>query len=313
MKYLLLLKLSVITTFVLKLVDSELSDANSCLKDVKQGIKNELLTSLNGIVGVGWDDLMNEITLPIFATTFYKCKTTPDGHFLIPDNVLAVPIQEVFIDRSAKTTKYFGNAKSETVIFTRTKSFAEIVESGSFDVGKHNLKKIFSDGNIIMLEIGIDYKAFKFIAEEKADVDPSFLEKIDEIVESLKKGLPIFAKYQAECIIRDYGTHIVNKALTGASMKYKAFVTEDNVEIYDGGLTQLKTDAATYFLNLIIGNNKTQTELIDRGFFEKLENSFIETKGGLDVRLILGADKVRQSKILNKNSFQISERFIKNG
>uniref|UniRef100_A0A914P7R4 Uncharacterized protein n=1 Tax=Panagrolaimus davidi TaxID=227884 RepID=A0A914P7R4_9BILA len=82
-------------------------------------------------------------------------------------------------------------------------------------------------------------------------------------------------------------------------MKYKAFVTEDNVEMYDGGITQLNTDAATYFLNLIAGDNKTQTDLIDRGFFEKLENSFIETKGGLDVQLILGADKKDLSKMDN--------------
>uniref|UniRef100_A0AC35ER06 Uncharacterized protein n=1 Tax=Panagrolaimus sp. PS1159 TaxID=55785 RepID=A0AC35ER06_9BILA len=185
-----------------------LSDVNSCLLQLHQQLDNKLTTTTSGIVGVGFDDLTNEITLPIFATTFYKCKTTPDGHFLIPDNVLAVPIQEVFIDRSARSYKSYDDVEKERIKDNRH-DINGFVGGGTFAKGNQETKKYFSDKNTMMFEVKIGYKAFIFIAED-TELDNAFRGKIDDIIESLDRNLTILAKYQAECIIRDYGTHIVN-------------------------------------------------------------------------------------------------------
>uniref|UniRef100_A0A914PEN9 Macrophage-expressed gene 1 protein n=1 Tax=Panagrolaimus davidi TaxID=227884 RepID=A0A914PEN9_9BILA len=267
-----------------------LSDVNSCLLQLHQQLGNTLTTTTSGIVGVGWDDLVNEITLPIFATTFYKCKTTPDGHFLIPDNVMAVPIQEVFIDRSAKSYKSYDDVKKERIKANRH-DINGFVGGGTFEKGNQETKQYFSDKNTMMFEVKIGYKAFIFIAED-TELDNAFRGKIDEIIESLDRNLTILAKYQAECIIRDYGTHIINKALTGASMKYKAFAKAQSEHSHSADITQMEKDAAVSFLELVGGGEKSTSKnsILEKTAFEKrTQYSTIETKGGSDVRKILNA------------------------
>uniref|UniRef100_A0A914YJY0 Perforin-2 n=1 Tax=Panagrolaimus superbus TaxID=310955 RepID=A0A914YJY0_9BILA len=199
----------------------QLSNENNCLYTLHNQMDNKLTTTTPGIVGVGWDDLSNKMTLPILATKFDHCKTTPDGHFLIPDNVLAIPVQEVFIDRSARSYKSYDDVEKENIQAERAE-FSSFVGGGTYAKGNQDTKKRFSNKNTMMLEAKIGYKAFTFIAETQ-ELDAAFQQKIDEIIESIYEERLVLAQYQAECLIRDYGTHIVNKALTGASMKYKAF------------------------------------------------------------------------------------------
>uniref|UniRef100_A0A914PIW4 Macrophage-expressed gene 1 protein n=1 Tax=Panagrolaimus davidi TaxID=227884 RepID=A0A914PIW4_9BILA len=281
---------------------TELSDENGCLLQLHQQMGNMLNATASGIVGVSWDDLTNKMTLPIFATTFTKCKTTPDGHFLIPDNVLAVPVQEVFIDRTAKSYKSYNDIEKDNIRAERHEYDTHMGRSrlsGTFSKSNEEIKKIFSKGNMMMFEAQIGYKAFTFIAEE-AELNSAFRGKIDEIIESLDLSHPILAKYQAECIIRDYGTHVVNKVLTGASMKYKAFMKTSQVDKYtheSGGGRIPETEASETFLRLVelgmdrisssswsASNNKTRNS-----FEDNVQYSTIETKGGSDVRKILKA------------------------
>lgn len=274
----------------------ELSDEKICLFTLHNRMGNTYTTTSSGLVGVGWDDLTNKITLPIFSTKFDKCKTTPDGHFLIPDNVLAVPVQEIFVDRKAKSYKFYSDVEKENIRGDRHE-FGSIVGGGSFSTGNQEIKKQFANGNTMMLEAQIGYKAFIFILEAE-ELDVAFNIKIDEIIDSLNSGLPILAKYQAECIIRDYGTHVVNKALTGASMKYKAFVRINGSHTQD--TEKIESEAAITFFGLIGGVEKLMFEnhSSKNGFEERAQYSIIETKGGPDVRKILNT---KDEVILNSD------------
>uniref|UniRef100_A0AC34FV98 Macrophage-expressed gene 1 protein n=1 Tax=Panagrolaimus sp. ES5 TaxID=591445 RepID=A0AC34FV98_9BILA len=251
---------------------------------------NMLTTTTSGIVGVGWDDLTNKITLPILATKYDLCKTTPDGHFLIPDNVLAIPVQEVIVDQSAKSYKSYKDVEKENIRANR-EEMGSFVGGGSFSKGNQETKKHFSNGNTMMMEAQIGYKAFIFIAEAK-ELDSTFQGKIDEIIESLNDGRQMLAQYQAECLIRDYGTHVVNKALTGATMKYKAFVNTEGLHAHDARISKMESEAAASFLFLAKGGTQSTSEnqeQIKTGFEEHKQYSTIETKGGADVRNILNA------------------------
>uniref|UniRef100_A0AC34F097 Macrophage-expressed gene 1 protein n=1 Tax=Panagrolaimus sp. ES5 TaxID=591445 RepID=A0AC34F097_9BILA len=229
---------------------------------------NMITTTTPGIVGVGWDDLTNEMTLPILATKFDQCKTTPDGHFLIPDNVLA-----------------------RKNIRANRDGMGSFVGGGSYSRGNQEIKKHFSNKNTMMLEAQIGYKAFIFIAEAK-ELDAAFQIKIDEIIESLYEERLTLAQYQAECLIRDYGTHVVNKALTGASMKYKAFVGTEGLHEHDATVSKMESEAAITFLGLLSADKKSESEnrmLSKNGFEQRTQYSTIETKGGADVRNVLSA------------------------
>uniref|UniRef100_A0A914QZK3 Macrophage-expressed gene 1 protein n=1 Tax=Panagrolaimus davidi TaxID=227884 RepID=A0A914QZK3_9BILA len=270
----------------------ELSAKNKCLHRLHFKMENGITTALSGLVGVGWDDLTNKITLPIFPTKYLKCKTTPDGHFLLPDNVLAIPIQEVIIDRTAKSYKSYNDIEKESIKASRDEGFVKYVGGGSYASGNQEIKKIFSNGQTSMLEANIGYKAFTFIAEPNEGLDPIFHDKIEEIIKSYQNYLPYLALYQAECLIRDYGTHVVNKVLTGAMIRYRIFVKKDEKHTH---MADVKTSQSEHSVNILgifgtDGKGETKEEKAKREAFEEnVQYSFIETKGGPDVRSILGA------------------------
>uniref|UniRef100_A0AC35F1H7 MACPF domain-containing protein n=1 Tax=Panagrolaimus sp. PS1159 TaxID=55785 RepID=A0AC35F1H7_9BILA len=212
----------------------ELSAKNKCLHRLHFKMENGITTALSGLVGVGWDDLTNKITLPIFPTKYLKCKTTPDGHFLLPDNVLAIPIQEVIIDRTAKSYKSYNDIEKESIKASRDEGFVKYVGGGSYASGNQEIKKIFSNGQT------------SITPNER--LDPIFQDKIEEIIKSYQNYLPYLALYQAECLIRDYGTHVVNKVLTGAMIRYRIFVKKDEKHTH---MADVKTSQSEHSVNIL--------------------------------------------------------------
>lgn len=80
----------------------ELSKADRCASLVqKNSNSSSLAQRLEGMVGVGWDSLLNVETLPILAMTYRDCRTTPDGVVLLPDNVAAEAVFQTSMDRMA--------------------------------------------------------------------------------------------------------------------------------------------------------------------------------------------------------------------
>uniref|UniRef100_A0A914PCV5 Uncharacterized protein n=1 Tax=Panagrolaimus davidi TaxID=227884 RepID=A0A914PCV5_9BILA len=55
------------------------------------------------MVGLGWNDLTNEYTLPIFKETYFKCLTDYNNQFLIPDNIFLIPVKHTTLDRTSST------------------------------------------------------------------------------------------------------------------------------------------------------------------------------------------------------------------
>ena len=269
-----------------------LSDVNKCLLEIHEKMKNPITQTVNGVVGIGWDDLTNKVTLPIFANEYKECQTTPDGSYLIPDNILAIPVQEVVIDRTASSYKRFQDISEDNIKTERNEGKFMFFGGGTYSEGQQTIKKYLSDRNTIMLESKIGYKAFTFIAREKEGLDEAFKDKIEEIVKSIEEEKPLLAQYQAELIIRDYGTHVVNKALTGAMISSKWFIDDKGETKNDAKMMKMSNDAAADFLGLFGGGSSglsSNKDTSNSGYRNETRYCIIDTKGGPDVRRLLNA------------------------
>src|SRR5688500_18557206 len=81
---------------------TELGKADLCASLVQKNANSSSLAQrFEGMVGVGWDSLLNVETLPILAVTYHDCRTTPDGVVLLPDNVAAEAVFQTSLDRMA--------------------------------------------------------------------------------------------------------------------------------------------------------------------------------------------------------------------
>uniref|UniRef100_A0A914PPM2 Macrophage-expressed gene 1 protein n=1 Tax=Panagrolaimus davidi TaxID=227884 RepID=A0A914PPM2_9BILA len=255
--------------------------------------------NLGVIVGIGWDSLRNEQTLPVFATTYNLCRTDPDGNFLIPDNVVVFPIKEANVHSSSTIYESFSSFKNsdggkiEVSAGGGVPGIAEI--SGSMSVETKIAKEHMEKNKQTCFSKTVEYRAFDLIANENAGFDKSFTDRLKEIAIAINQGNPLLAQYEAESIIADYGTHVTNRALAGASIKMLTFATV--TEAADKSTFALKTSAE--FKASVVGladmgtkadyeHNEAKTS----GTKDITSESYVLTKGGPDVNRLLGTDPV---------------------
>uniref|UniRef100_A0AC34G695 Macrophage-expressed gene 1 protein n=1 Tax=Panagrolaimus sp. ES5 TaxID=591445 RepID=A0AC34G695_9BILA len=223
---------------------SVLSPEDKCIANIQKEIKDRKVSrNLGGIVGIGWDSLTDKATLPVFSQTYHQCRTVPDGDFLIPDNIVVFPIKEANIQKSSEIFESFSHYKSSTGGSFETSAGGGIPGLGSASaslrggipglgsasaslsvstkIGKEHMEKKKQTG----FSNKIEYHAFEIIGSEKAGFDEVFTMRLNDIAKAIKDKNLLLAQYEAESIIGDYGTHVVNKALAGASISMLGFST----------------------------------------------------------------------------------------
>uniref|UniRef100_A0AC34F3Q0 Macrophage-expressed gene 1 protein n=1 Tax=Panagrolaimus sp. ES5 TaxID=591445 RepID=A0AC34F3Q0_9BILA len=274
---------------------SYLSPEDTCIAHIREHIKERKISrNLGGIVGIGWDSLTNEATLPVFSQTYKLCRTVPDGDYLVPDNVVVLPIKEANLHKSSEMFDSFSSYKTSTGGSLSVSAgggvpgIAEVSGSMSVEtkVGKEHMEKhkqtAFSNK--------IEYRAFTLIGTEKAGFDEIFEERLNEIVKAIKDGNRVLAQYEAESIIGDYGTHVTNKAVAGASVTMLSFADTTEVEDKKSFALKVSTDFHASFMGAVSMGLKAsadhESSQDDETKFSTSQ-SYIFTKGGPDVNRLL--------------------------
>uniref|UniRef100_A0AC35F9P1 Macrophage-expressed gene 1 protein n=1 Tax=Panagrolaimus sp. PS1159 TaxID=55785 RepID=A0AC35F9P1_9BILA len=282
-----------------------LSPEDKCIASIRKEITDRKVSrNLGGIVGIGWDSLRNEQTLPVFATTYNLCRTVPDGDFLIPDNVVVFPIKEANIQKSSSIHESFSafknsdGGKLEVSAGGGVPGIAEVSGSMSVEtkIGKEHMEKSKKTCFINTVE----YRAFDLIANENAGFDKTFTDRLKEIVIAINQGNQLLAQYEAESIIADYGTHVTNRAKAGASIKMLTFATMTSSS--DKSAFALKTSAEFKASVVGIADMGTKAEYEHKktqqnGVKDISSESYIITKGGPDVNRLLANDGANKMSI----------------
>uniref|UniRef100_A0A914PC33 MACPF domain-containing protein n=1 Tax=Panagrolaimus davidi TaxID=227884 RepID=A0A914PC33_9BILA len=132
----------------------------------------------------------------------------------------------------------------------------------------------------------VEYHAFNLIATESAGFEKSFTDRLVEIAENVKAGTFLLAQYNAESLIGDYGTHVTNKALAGASIKMLSFTKADN----ETDKLSIKAKLTAGFKANILGIAKSDMEMhaslgldFESQSYSSESQTFLITKGGPDV------------------------------
>uniref|UniRef100_A0A914PP25 Macrophage-expressed gene 1 protein n=1 Tax=Panagrolaimus davidi TaxID=227884 RepID=A0A914PP25_9BILA len=294
------------TLFLLSVADvSVLSPEDKCIANIRKEIKDRKVSrNLGGIVGIGWDSLKDKATLPVFSQTYHLCRTVPDGDFLVPDNIHVLPIKEANIQKSSETFDTFSHYKSSTGGSFKASGGGGIPGIGSAEasfgvstkVGKEHMEKNKRTG----FSNKIEYHAFTLIGSEKAGFDEIFTMRLNDIAKAIKDKNRLLAQYEAESIIADYGTHVVNKALAGASVTMLGFSETTSVEDKKSFSMKMSADFHASFLGAVStgvsASADTETSS-DSGSDSTKSQTYIMTKGGPDVNRLLSSNAENKMQI----------------
>ena len=189
------------------------------------------LASSNNLIGyevlpgIGWDNLLNHERGDIIDFKYFKCRTTRDGRFLIPDDIFVVPIKSSKVDISSEIFDHFSD-------FTSTTSFSinsgatgvvpvdevPISIGGSFSLELQNVKKNQIDLNTFTTRVQARYGRYTATLHPEAKLNDGFKKRLFSIARHMLFGKNRTAAYETQLLIRDYGTHILTSVDAGASV-----------------------------------------------------------------------------------------------
>ena len=153
-----------------------LSDIDQCKILLKQNSMlngNETMVTLEGIVGVGWDDLRNRAMLPVLKNTYRHCKRIQDDVLFVPDNIEAVPVLQTILERMANVYTSFDEYHKQT---TDTISvggggiFHGFTLSGSFSSKHQVTRNTFHRQKSTMLHSKMVHHAYTLIADGNSEL-----------------------------------------------------------------------------------------------------------------------------------------------
>ena len=66
------------------------------------------------VPGIGWDNLQNVETGLVTSFSYFLCKVTYDGRYVIPDDTFAIPLKSSIVERNAELYQNWDAWKSVT-------------------------------------------------------------------------------------------------------------------------------------------------------------------------------------------------------
>uniref|UniRef100_A0A914QQM1 Macrophage-expressed gene 1 protein n=1 Tax=Panagrolaimus davidi TaxID=227884 RepID=A0A914QQM1_9BILA len=274
-----------------------MNEIDQCISQMQTTFKNnDMIKTLAGLVGQGWNDLLSDYTLPVLATTFKKCLTDPDGEYLVPDNVFVIPVRDAEVERTSTqidSFKEFSSDSSDKIGVSGSATVKGVQIGASFSSENKETKENYEKKNSIMFLNKVQYSAFDLMTNDD-NFDEYFIYRLQQIAESVKNDKMLWAQFLSEAFISDFGTHVINQATAGAEIYQQTFI--DRIEKFKGesNMQEYKAEVSLGFAKiakLSIGY-ETKSEKSEKHFSAKsTTKSILKTKGGPDITRISKMEK----------------------
>lgn len=182
---------------------------------------------------------------------FSTCQISKDGKYLIPDSVFLIPVQESKIETYAEYFDHWDNYTSMTSTSINLDATFYSVVSGKFSTGYSTTKLHMYNDNAKSTRIQIRNKLYTVKLQPASQLHPAFKSRVYDIASSIQNNNTDYAQYQAEMLIRDYGTHYVSSIDAGAILSQIDFVRSvDSMDSFKHS-AEIKASASANFFKKV--------------------------------------------------------------
>ncbi|XP_045187971.2 macrophage-expressed gene 1 protein-like [Mercenaria mercenaria] len=260
-------------------------------------IMGEKVKVFEVLPGIGWDNIQNTELSQVLSKNYFQCKLTEDGRYLIPDNVLLIPIKQSHVDLFAEWIESMHEYKSvDSFSVNGGRSVSVGIDglgvSGSFSAGYQSAKSHMSKtttSNFIS-RVQARYNRYRIVSDPNAGLHPSFKDRLLEIAESFFNNHVHIAEYQCQLLIRDFGTHVLTSMDAGAVLFKEDHIdvktsTVDDIkrkqwQIGAGASFAIMFDGVTVGSGLTFGISKSKMEENINEYNSNISYSVIRSFGG---------------------------------
>uniref|UniRef100_T1J8W7 MACPF domain-containing protein n=1 Tax=Strigamia maritima TaxID=126957 RepID=T1J8W7_STRMM len=239
---------------------------------------------LRPLPGMGWDSLESRQMGAIISFKYNNCHKTDDRVFEIPDYIEAtsMKIRETEVDPVTDWFKYAPMvAKTLKLDSIKADKFSKIDGFFTHDyaqIKRHQLKENYATVRITLRNV-----VYKLMTSFNDELDAQFKERLDKIGDEIKLGNTRGAKYLADIVVKDYGTHLIRSIDVGGIFGRDDYFSINYVE---KNAPIVKDNAQFSFFNAI-GLNHDQSRISDSNLssYESLRRGFrMFTVGGVEFK-----------------------------
>uniref|UniRef100_A0A2C9M730 MACPF domain-containing protein n=1 Tax=Biomphalaria glabrata TaxID=6526 RepID=A0A2C9M730_BIOGL len=203
--------------------------------------------------GVGWDNLRNLEAGLVVSYNYTQCKVTDDGNFLIPDYVFTIPIKHSRVERFAE---FIDNWNSATSLTSKSVNIAAGMSLGIFSIsGQYSseheeLKSKQIEDNAATIRVQLRYPRYEAKLQPDAELSPQFKSRLLSIAVKIELNQTRQAEYEAQLLVRDFGTHVLSSVTAGAALVKDDYVKTDKMSSFADSKTAYLAAASASFLTL---------------------------------------------------------------
>ena len=247
------------------------------------------LDRLQGLPGYGWDNLRNVEMSTVFETKYYRCRLTTDKKYLIPDDIQVWPQKRsdfhIFSNLFENVSDYKSSMSSSVNLnggFNQTGASI----SGSFSFEYENAKSHMIRDDSSTTRTQCRYVFYKVQNDPEVPLAGGLKRRLYDIASAIQSGHTETVRYLAGLLVRDYGTHVVNKVDIGAALVREDQISSSYVEKSSKNKWGITAAAAGSFqkqmksFNFSIGFAfSSSKEQVDK-YEENCTNSDVSSFGG---------------------------------
>ncbi|KAH9492035.1 Macrophage-expressed protein 1 protein, partial [Bulinus truncatus] len=238
------------------------------------------------IPGVGWDNLRNLEAGLVVTYNFTQCKVTDDGNFLIPDNVFTIPIKSSRVERFAELIDQWHNSSSltaNTINIEAGMSAHAFSISGKFSYEHQELKSKQIEDKAMTVRVQLRYNRYEAKLQPDPVLSPQFKSRLLSIAARIELNQTEQARYEAQLLVRDFGTHVVTSVTAGAGLVKDDYLKSQFIQENSESKTAILASASASFLNIFhmsASYGQTTDNKVSDSYNKSLTHSLVKTLGG---------------------------------
>ncbi|KAK6993902.1 macrophage-expressed 1 protein [Biomphalaria glabrata] len=264
--------------------DWPVGDPKRCLDNAKIGKLN--LDLFEVLPGIGWDNLVNKETSLVVSYNFSQCKLTDDRHYLLPNDVMTVPIKDSHVQTFAEVIEEWNEARSmtsDTVNVDVGLKVPFVSISGKFSYEHQQLKTTQMKHNAMTTRVQLRYQRYQV----KLNMDPQlslpFKDRLLKIGEKLYANQTEYARYLSQLLVREYGTHVLTSLTAGAALVKDDYLDRSFAQLTSDERSSILVAASASFFGAFhvdtSYSHKSESSS-NSGYDKSVRQSYIYTFGG---------------------------------
>ncbi|XP_037014252.2 macrophage-expressed gene 1 protein [Artibeus jamaicensis] len=251
-----------------------------------QTCKNALkLPVLEVLPGGGWDNLRNVDMGQVMDLTYTNCRTTEDGHYIIPNEIFTIPQKQSNLEMNSEILESWVNYQSSTSnsINTELSSLFSKV-NGKFSLDFQKMKTLQVKDHAITTQVQVRNLIYTVKINPVSKLNWGFKKLLMDISDRLENNQTRMATYLAELLVLNYGTHVVTSVDAGAVLIQEDHIRSSFLQDSQSSHSAVTASAGAVFFDVVnfkFEENYTSQNAFTKSYLANRTNSRVQSIGGV--------------------------------